>query len=317
MRRFVKHPVFALVLLAAAFACAICAVAVQAVRLQSVREINAAEARSRQTATGFADVAAAWMESDTLQPLNRVIELMLLGTAVYVQIVVDGQTLSDRREAGWETVEIPPLAGGELRSFLLHGERGILIGDTVVALPQKASGPGRGFVRVGYELNVLRSDLRGLHLGASIVSLGAWAALTGGALFLIGPRRRRKRSPGIEAGSATPFLINEETKEVVVCGQTVDLTPKPFRLLSLLASEGGRVYGDEEILSHVWPNARFADSGDIRQCIYLLRRKLDDARPGAGRAIVNVKGFGYRLDTNVLRVPEAPSLREKTGGQDV
>jgi DNA-binding response OmpR family regulator len=76
---------------------------------------------------------------------------------------------------------------------------------------------------------------------------------------------------------------------VVVDGKQRPLTPSEFKLLSLLASEPGRVFTRREIMQHLW-DSRYV--GDQRACdihVSNLRAKL-----GADR-IETVRGVGYRL----------------------
>jgi len=79
---------------------------------------------------------------------------------------------------------------------------------------------------------------------------------------------------------------------VTLAGVPVPLPPKQYALLRLLASEPERVFTEEEILAAVWPDSPYADSKDIKQCVYLLRRRLGKE---GGRIVVNVPGFGYKL----------------------
>jgi len=91
-----------------------------------------------------------------------------------------------------------------------------------------------------------------------------------------------------------PFEINDEAKEVLVGGRTVQLSRKEYRLLSLLASAPGRVFSHKEIISRLWRPDAHATAQDVQKYIYLLRRKLEDD-PSNPKLIITVRGFGYRL----------------------
>jgi len=56
------------------------------------------------------------------------------------------------------------------------------------------------------------------------------------------------------------------------------------------------VFSDREILAAVWPDSRYANAKDVKQHVYLLRKRLRDAKSGGEEMIVNVPGFGYRLE---------------------
>ena len=73
------------------------------------------------------------------------------------------------------------------------------------------------------------------------------------------------------------------------------LTLKQFELLLLLAEIPGRVLSDGDILAGVWPESPYADSRDVKQCIYTLRRRLERVLERPSDVVVNVKGYGYKL----------------------
>jgi len=79
---------------------------------------------------------------------------------------------------------------------------------------------------------------------------------------------------------------------VTVAGRPVDLTPKEFQFLALLARHPGRVLLHRVILQEVWgPEA--TDTQYLRVYAGQLRRKLDE-NPRHPRLITE-PGVGYRL----------------------
>lgn len=102
---------------------------------------------------------------------------------------------------------------------------------------------------------------------------------------------RRHRPPLLKVG---PLEIDDHRKTVRLHGQVIELSPKEYQLLKLLASEPGRVFSDEEILRKVWPEGSLASSMDVKRYIHLLRRKLEPD-PKTPKLILTVKGFGYKL----------------------
>ena len=98
--------------------------------------------------------------------------------------------------------------------------------------------------------------------------------------------------------------IDLERRIVLVAGDPVDLTTTEFRILSVIARQGGRVCTKERLLSTVWgdtptqPDTTAGAGADttahtrLRACIAALRSKL--ARPGL---IETVEFVGYRLAT--------------------
>jgi two-component system KDP operon response regulator KdpE len=80
--------------------------------------------------------------------------------------------------------------------------------------------------------------------------------------------------------------------QVTVAGRPVDLTPKEFQFLALLARHPGRVLLHRVILQEVWgPEA--TDTQYLRVYAGQLRRKLDE-NPRHPRLITE-PGVGYRL----------------------
>ena len=103
--------------------------------------------------------------------------------------------------------------------------------------------------------------------------------------------RRVAPGPVIDLGE---LQIDDEKKEVRVRGELVELSPKEYDLLKLLASRPGKVFSHREILEKIWAGSSFASSEDVKKYIYLLRNKIE-ADPEHPELIVTVRGFGYKL----------------------
>ena len=80
---------------------------------------------------------------------------------------------------------------------------------------------------------------------------------------------------------------------VTVGGRAVDLTPKEFDFLALLARWPGRVLTHRTILQEVWGPEYGTETQYLRVYASQLRKKLEDdpARP----RLVTEPGVGYRL----------------------
>ena len=74
----------------------------------------------------------------------------------------------------------------------------------------------------------------------------------------------------------------------------VTLTRSEFRLVTLLASEPGRVFTRDELVRHLWQSDFVGDRRAIDVHISNLRRKVepDHRHP---RRLLTVRGIGYRL----------------------
>ena len=77
-------------------------------------------------------------------------------------------------------------------------------------------------------------------------------------------------------------------------GQMLDLTPKEFRLLALLARRAGDVISRTVIAEQVWDINFDSGTNVVDVHMYRLRGKLDD--PFSRRLIHTVRGVGYVLE---------------------
>lgn len=85
-----------------------------------------------------------------------------------------------------------------------------------------------------------------------------------------------------------------EKKALVKKGRPVELTPKEFELLAILAGAPGRVFGREELLDAVWGRDGFVEPRAVDVHLVRLRAKFTAARLPAP-AIDTVRGVGYRF----------------------
>jgi two-component system alkaline phosphatase synthesis response regulator PhoP len=83
-------------------------------------------------------------------------------------------------------------------------------------------------------------------------------------------------------------------RTVAVGGQPVDLTPKEFDLLVLLASHRGRVFGRESLLEKVWGYDYLGDSRTVDVHVQRLRRKVEED-PHHPRYLLTVRSIGYKF----------------------
>jgi len=91
------------------------------------------------------------------------------------------------------------------------------------------------------------------------------------------------------------LCIDDARKEVSLRDKRVELSPKEYDLLKLLASKAGQVFSDEEIVRKVWPEGSLAASTDVKRYIHLLRQKIEPD-PQHPTFVKTVRGFGYKLE---------------------
>jgi two-component system response regulator RegX3 len=100
------------------------------------------------------------------------------------------------------------------------------------------------------------------------------------------------RNSGVRTVGSLQLDVNHHAATVE--DRPLQLTPSEFRLLSLLATEPGRVFTREELVRHLWQSDFLGDRRAIDVHISNLRRKLEP-NPRQPRRLVTVRGSGYKL----------------------
>jgi DNA-binding response OmpR family regulator len=86
------------------------------------------------------------------------------------------------------------------------------------------------------------------------------------------------------------LTIDFQTREVMVRGQHVELTPKEFDLLATLARNAERVMTRQELVAQAWGSDENSEAAEyLKLYILYLRRKIDP------EMIVTARGVGYRF----------------------
>jgi DNA-binding response OmpR family regulator len=94
--------------------------------------------------------------------------------------------------------------------------------------------------------------------------------------------------------------IDPQAHTVTCAGRTLDLSPREFDLLSLLATQPEKVFSTEEILAQVW-GAEFVGQPQVVYVhIRWLRQKLESDADHPQR-ILTVRGVGYKLVPQPVR----------------
>ncbi len=92
--------------------------------------------------------------------------------------------------------------------------------------------------------------------------------------------------------------IDDNAKTVTVDGKEVNLTPKEYEILKLLASTPGKVYSPTDIYRLVWKDEPFGADATVAVHIRHLREKIE-INPNQPRYIKVVWGQGYKIDDNL------------------
>ncbi|MHB1044042.1 MAG: response regulator transcription factor [Eubacteriales bacterium] len=91
------------------------------------------------------------------------------------------------------------------------------------------------------------------------------------------------------------LVIDYERRLLTVSGDKIDLTPKEFELLWLMASNPNRVFTKAVILDKVWDSAFYGDDNTVTVHVRRLREKLE-VDPSRPRYIKTVWGAGYKFE---------------------
>lgn len=87
------------------------------------------------------------------------------------------------------------------------------------------------------------------------------------------------------------IVIDKNTHEVKVDGQTIDLTATEYKLLILFTEKIGRVLSREVLLRDIWGYKNDIETRTVDMHVQRLRNKLLSSQ----NSIVTVRGFGYKF----------------------
>ena len=122
-------------------------------------------------------------------------------------------------------------------------------------------------------------------------------------------RRHTRGQTGEPVVSAGPITIDFAQRTVAVDGARVQLSPKQYRLLQLLAQHAGNVVTHQHLLKNVWGMTHVNDTHYLRILVRKIRHKIEKD-PTQPQILITELGVGYRLalgpDTDNGRV-----LRQK------
>ena len=106
-----------------------------------------------------------------------------------------------------------------------------------------------------------------------------------------GPAGPRPAEPPLRAGDLT---LDPRTREVMLAGEPIALTPREFELLHHLASHPGTVFSRYDLLDALWDVAYRGDPATVTVHVRRLREKIerDPSRP---ERLLTVWGVGYRF----------------------
>jgi two-component system copper resistance phosphate regulon response regulator CusR len=134
--------------------------------------------------------------------------------------------------------------------------------------------------------------VRGLELGADDYLVKPFAFVE----MLARVRTLARRGPPRESEliKVGDLEMDVNRRRVKRGGVRIDLTPREFSLLQLLARRQGEVLSRTQIASYVWDMNFDSDTNVVEVAIRRLRTKIDDNFPV--KLIHTVRGVGYVLE---------------------
>ena len=89
--------------------------------------------------------------------------------------------------------------------------------------------------------------------------------------------------------------IDTKSHKVKIDNQEINLKPREFELLYLLASNQGKALSRHQILEKLWVNQYIGDIRTVDVHVRWIREKIEDD-PSSPSRLVTIRGIGYRFD---------------------
>ena len=151
--------------------------------------------------------------------------------------------------------------------------------------------------------------LRGFRLGVDdyVTKPFSFIELVARIQAVIGRAHTERKETGYLAHGE--IVLDMEKYQASLAGRSLVLTPTEFRLLEVLVRKKGKVASEADLIREVWGSQR-SDPALVRRYILMLRKKLE-TDPAAPVWVRTVRGFGYRLGTGPLKMPEGDNSSDK------
>ncbi len=107
--------------------------------------------------------------------------------------------------------------------------------------------------------------------------------------------RRTGAEPSLEeAINFENLYLNKDTYEMKVSGESIDVPPKEFELLTFLCSHPNKVYTRDQLLNEVWGYDYYGDSRTVDVHVKRIREKIDGA--SENWSLRTIWGVGYKFE---------------------
>lgn len=94
---------------------------------------------------------------------------------------------------------------------------------------------------------------------------------------------------------AGELIIKDDTKQVMVDGKEIKLTPTEYNILKFLTKNKGKVYSIEQIYKNVWEDEAYSAENIIAVHIRHIREKIE-INPREPKYLKVMWGIGYKIE---------------------
>ncbi len=136
------------------------------------------------------------------------------------------------------------------------------------------------------------SFVKGLNKGAD-----DYMAKPFSILELLARVKTNLRRASLYGEKASGFTIDNNTYKITYNAEDLNLTLKEFKLLRMLIGKTGITVSREELFKEVWGENFLGETRTLDMHVASLREKIKSVG-GSEKAIVTVRGVGYRFDVN-------------------
>jgi DNA-binding winged helix-turn-helix (wHTH) protein len=224
-------------------------------------------------------------------------------------VSINGEVVMDIRRPEFSAAQLPQLdqhslAGTSVVCFEDHWAIDVAVPHMLPNVDDPEEDGTLRMLQFGIGATELAAANQQTTKKVTLISLTAWvfvSVLLVGLCILVRSKQRfaATQAPAIPDGSrrsaAGDLVLLHDELRFRVGEAEIGLTPKQAVLLELLMRQPGRAFSDADILCHVWCDSPYANSSDVKQQIYLIRKRLRSAGLDAAAILATVPGVGYKL----------------------
>jgi two-component system response regulator RegX3 len=111
---------------------------------------------------------------------------------------------------------------------------------------------------------------------------------------------RRSKSPALVVLRLGAYDIDQQNREILFRGKSIELTQKEYELASYMFQHPGKLLSRVHLLEAIWGLQAEIDTRTVDTHVSRLRRKLH-IEPENGWEIISIYGYGYRME--VFKLP--------------